>query len=224
MGIRKAIVTVVAGGLLAAALAFWVARPSGKIRPEGPPPAEGEEANVRVNPPSPLEGKLAANQAELSRQIEELRARLLAREDGAQPKQETTKQENKKNDVARDRSAREALTERLSQLDQTFHNQAVDGAWNREAEAKLESLFTAPTLAGARLGLVACRSTLCKMQVHVPESDGLEPLVDAFPQVLGWKTDGFVNIRNRANGEMEAVLFFSRPGHQLPPVAAAQAP
>jgi hypothetical protein len=226
MGNKKPMVmfmALVSGGLLAVALAYWLVRPSGSIGPEGPPSADrrGEAASEEL---SRVRGQLAAlrarqqrqaeDQALLSRRIEDLHRSLQAGEDRSSgPREES----------GSPRSDRELLTERLSQLDRAFTDQPVDGAWNGEAEGALAGLVASPALSGARLASVGCRSTLCRMHVHVPESQGLEPLVDALPQVLGWKTEGFAKILAQASGEQEAVLFLARPGHPLPPITAAPA-
>jgi hypothetical protein len=97
-----------------------------------------------------------------------------------------------------------------------FAAEAVDASWGPDAERKLERIVRSHLPAGSRLNGLACRSSMCELQLtHADARIQADFLRNGFHE---WPGSLFVSEETKEHGEVAVTIIASREGTE-PPIA-----
>ena len=104
-------------------------------------------------------------------------------------------------------------------LERQFLQQALDASWARQAQSELETGLGLLLDQRSFMTPIACRSSLCRVELTHQDERAYASFVDTFTHVLFriWKGPGFVSKQGETRrGEWIMVMFLAREGTKLP--------
>lgn len=104
-----------------------------------------------------------------------------------------------------------------SQLTLKLEAEPRDAAWAPRTEAKFEA--AAAKLTGLTLRSITCRKTFCGAVFGATSRDAATSLPGAMNDLVGGDFTAMYAYRASAPTSVEARVFFSRPGRELPSIA-----
>lgn len=122
-----------------------------------------------------------------------------------------------------DRRAETQSQEQVALLEETIFSEETDPEWTGEAEQALRETFQKDEANGLELVDAECRTTLCRMEMHL-DSSTMSP-EDAFrglSHLTPWQGQGFVKIDDAVEGSHKIVIYLSREGYNLPQLSSIE--
>ncbi|HKY41240.1 MAG TPA: hypothetical protein VJN18_35140 [Polyangiaceae bacterium] len=113
------------------------------------------------------------------------------------------------------REEQEAI-ERRARLDKTLHSEAPDREWTHATEASIRSWFGAPEFAGFLAKEIACRATLCRIEMDAPPDKRPQDFVLLAMRHLASFANATTHKIEGSNGQTRLVVYVGRQGHPLP--------
>lgn len=112
---------------------------------------------------------------------------------------------------------RNEQAERLQAIEAALNAEPVDPSWSEQSGTLIQRALQQKSFADAEVGQVDCRTTLCRVELSVADSDDIEDLGLRFPLAVGASLPGMTLHRTENDdGSATAVIYLTREGHDFP--------
>ena len=109
-----------------------------------------------------------------------------------------------------------AATAAVTRLDSALANEPADGRWFSQVERDVRALLASPNGHGARLQSLACKSSLCRVEVSHGDLETQEAFLERLTYLAPFDSEGLVRRVAGPDGTQRTVVYFARSGHRLP--------
>jgi hypothetical protein len=110
----------------------------------------------------------------------------------------------------------QAVTGAVTRLDTAMANEPADGRWFSSVERDVRALLASPNGHGARLQSLACKSSLCRVEVSHGDPEAQEAFLERLTYLAPFDSEGLIRRVAGADGTQRTVVYFARQGHRLP--------
>jgi hypothetical protein len=113
-------------------------------------------------------------------------------------------------------SREQAATLAVARLDQALADQAADGRWSASVERDVRDLLASEKGHGGRLTALACKSSLCRVEIAHDDRDSQEAFLERLTYSAPFDSEGLVRRTTGADGTQRTLVYFARQGQRLP--------
>ena len=104
----------------------------------------------------------------------------------------------------------------VARLDAAMAGEPADGRWFSQVERDVRALLASPNGHGGRLQSLACKSSLCRVEVSHGDLETQEAFLERMTYLAPFDSEGLVRRVTGADGTQRTVVYFARQGHRLP--------
>lgn len=162
--------------------------------------------------------RLANQQAELAREVRQLRADLQAVLNSLAQNKSADNIPTPESQADSDHFAESLENENFARLESAFLGQGYDPYWSEDAESALwDSLGAALVNPTDQLLSAQCSNALCRIEtVHV-ETDSMETFLEQVSTAITWDHSGMVKVDTHDDGAISVVMLVNREGYDFSP-------
>lgn len=110
----------------------------------------------------------------------------------------------------------QAVTAAVGRLDAALAHEPADGRWFSQVERDVRALLASPNGHGGRLQSLACKSSLCRVEVSHGDLETQEAFLERLTYLAPFDSEGLIRRVVAADGTQRTVVYFARQGHRLP--------
>jgi len=155
---------------------------------------------------------------ELAAEVAQLRVDALRTASAASPRSAMPARQDDPAESRPEVSPRVIGPEEVTQhIETTFHSEAMDTAWAREARQQLQEKLATILSKGASIGSLECHSSLCRIELRHPDEEQYRQFMQNMTQDGTFWKGASMTYRGEEDGRnIVTISYLTREGHAMP--------